>query len=164
MRTLSAEFTNHHLVTISSLIHKRWMFLHEVTLSVLSTDDKSIIIVLTIKLRWRFASEQEAAIPCHSRQVCFHWSTLYCNFSLNFQVRNCGSYYVACVAGSLRFWGRRENSSLPPKSQTATNAGYLIRATVSYLEVEREVTIVSRPVKADLADNLTLRHYCMNTI
>ena len=31
------------------------MLLHEVTLSVifLSTDDKSIIIVLTIKLRWR---------------------------------------------------------------------------------------------------------------
>ena len=54
--------------------------------------------------------------------------------------------------------------SAPPKSQTASNAGYIIRATVSYLEVEREVTIVSRPVKADLPDNLTLRHYCMNTI
>ena len=84
------------------------------------------------------------------RQVGFHWYTLYCNFSLNFQVRNCGSYYVACNGGGLRFWWQRWVFSPPPKSQTASNAGYIIRATVSYLEVEGEVTIVSRPVKADL--------------
>ena len=44
------------------------MFFHEVTRSVifLSIDNKSIIIALTMKLRWRFASEEEAAIPCRS--------------------------------------------------------------------------------------------------
>ena len=53
---LTGSFEWGHLVpNLLTIIKWRWMLLHEVTLSVifLSTDDKSIITVLTIKLRWR---------------------------------------------------------------------------------------------------------------
>ena len=70
------------------------MFFHEVTRSVifLSIDNKSIIIALTIKLRWRFASEEEAAI--------FRAAVA--------GVTHPYSRGVLCILSSLRFWGRRE--------------------------------------------------------
>ena len=29
-----------------------------------------------------------------NRQVCFHWSSNCCNWSINIQVRNCGPYFI----------------------------------------------------------------------
>ena len=44
-----------------------------------------------------------------SRQVCFHWGSNCCRWSVNIQVRNCGSFYVYYLSGTpacnLRFCG-----------------------------------------------------------
>lgn len=44
-----------------------------------------------------------------TRRVCFHWSSNCCRWSVNIQVRNCGSFYVYHPSGTptckLRFCG-----------------------------------------------------------
>lgn len=35
-----------------------------------------------------------------TRQVCFHWSSNCCKWSINIQVRNCGSFYVYHLSGT----------------------------------------------------------------
>ncbi|CAH3133140.1 unnamed protein product, partial [Porites lobata] len=41
-----------------------------------------------------------------SRQACFHWSSNCCYWSTNIKVRNCGSYYVYYLTGTLACYYR----------------------------------------------------------